>query len=551
VFSGSSASRNSSLIAWLIEEPAGVSLLPAISTGVLALPLVPADEATDFVSILHESIAAGSLTDGSVRNVVPRALGFTRDEAVFPPWVPRRFDATTAGTMLFTLLAIAEDYSVAANDCFATLGALGNRAILALRSENCFDADDYALESAVAARANFAADRDDARDMILKPAAAANPEPEANDNLATSLSELSAAALALVSVAASPGAHRLAMSKCVRILSSCVAAGARVGATPVQLQACFAPVPAITTATIFTRAGLPAPALAAPLQALHAAQPLGHPALPIGGGIDLGVANNQLPPGLPPAVIGGNPAFGTALPPPSAVPAPRAPAPGTPLPSRYIAPGAWFCPADFLDDPTDPESVMRAQSEELVFTSTGGYIPKSSVAKQKPLETVYMLLFGGARLGDWAVATGRWLQAESTEHTQFIHHIVKLVHQGRDWSSVREVEMAYRRGMYTGKYVAWGDTNTLSSLIVLNGPGPAPKARRQPSPPDDADQSKKKVKKGGISFVHDTDSNGKDICRNWNNGMPCFGRGKGKNKTCQMSHRCAVCLQPHKACDHH
>ena len=118
--------------------------------------------------------------------------------------------------------------------------------------------------------------------------------------------------------------------------------------------------------------------------------------------------------------------------------------------------------------------------------------------------------------------------------------------------------MKYRRGMFTRKYTSWSCPNSLAALVVLSAPAPKSAAATKPRKAveaelDTAGGGGKKRTKGKVTFVHDTDSQGVPICRNWNNNFPCFGRGsaKGKGTACAMSHSCGVCLKKHRACDHH
>jgi len=190
----------------------------------------------------------------------------------------------------------------------------------------------------------------------------------------------------------------------------------------------------------------------------------------------------------------------------------------------------------------------------MIFTKGGGIVQRSRGIKPKDLEDEFDLLFGGPRLGDWKVKTNQWAPEEATEHMHFLHAIVKLSKQGRPWAVVRDIEMAYRKGMHCGKYTSWDDLNQLSSLVVLTAPfaGKRSKSRNSKQPSHDSSddeqestQKKKKIKKTKkLTFKHTKDSKGQTLCRNWNNGFAC-------KANCEHSHRCAVCLKDHKAVDHH
>ena len=575
------------MLAALLDNPTGISLSLDALPGFLALPVVDEAEATEFLAFSTDMILSDDIDGHAIGILVPRSLGLEPAADNYPPWRPRRWSATPAARLLDSLLFLADEHSALVDTVFGGLGMIGTRALLGMRSAAGFAAADYANPLATAARATFLANSTASLAALREtfvlfgqavpqpapegaaaappPAGAAAAPPHAADvppnaALAANLEQLRQAAVFLIGHAASPNAHRFALSQCATALVSCV----NLHATQLQLQGSFAAVPARTVAEIYVRAGQPAPELGAAAQANNDALPLGHPqpgGLPLGGAINVGAMHqHQLPAAVPAAALGGQGAYGNALPPPGAflALAPRAPTlnppPGTPLPSRYIPLGAWACPADFLTDPTDPEEIMLAKSQEMVLTQSGGYVPKVKVSTPKPLQNSIDLLFGGARLGAWKAACNIWVMQEATEHMHFVHACVQLERNGRTWAVVRDIEMQYRRGMFTGKYTSWRDDNALAALVVLSStqmPSRATGATKSADGGGEAKGRKRPKDESKPVFKHEQDSKGIDICRNWNNGHPCFGKGKGKGKTCSMSHTCAVCLGNHKACDHH
>jgi hypothetical protein len=206
---------------------------------------------------------------------------------------------------------------------------------------------------------------------------------------------------------------------------------------------------------------------------------------------------------------------------------------------------------------------MRAASQDMVMSADPAgrvvYTRASKTTVPTALVDGTELLWGAQRLGVWKVATGQWATAVETEHMQFVHSVIQLHRNGRAWSECREIEMKYRRGMFTRKYTSWSCPNSLAALVVLSAPAPKSAAATKPRKAveaelDTAGGGGKKRTKGKVTFVHDADSQGVPICRNWNNNFPCFGRGaakNGKGTACTMSHSCGVCLKKHRACDHH
>ena len=555
---------NKGLLAALAADFTNGIVVPAdIATGVLALPVVPDEEASELFTLVTEQALSLVGVKAELDTLVPRALGFAHDAGLFPPWSARRFLAAPAANIARGLVCIAQDHPDIVNACFVSLGLLGSRAVLALLAENCFSAVDFALPAAATNRAAFNVECVEVLQGLTGaglvgggPAVAADaPAPEpvaaapaaANEALPVALQVLTATVLSLVGQRGVGGA-RYAKSFCVANLKTCIA----LHASEMQLTACFVPLPVRTTAEIYQAAGLPAPALVAPQQARNDALPLGHPVVvgALGGGLDAAANAAALMDRLPPALVGGHGGFGQLLPHAGAsaplMPPTLSPPPGVALPSRFIAIGGWWCPADFLVDPTDPLSVMRDKAREMVMTSTGGYIPRINITSPTPLKDSVELLFGGMRGGDWMLGTGQWVHAQVTEHMHFLHKCVKLVQQGHAWATVRDIEMEYRRGMFTGKYSSWDCAYSLTSLIVLSAPATKPRAARDNSDPPPTKRTKAG---GGVKFKHDQDSSGTDICRNWNNGTAC--RALGTGGACKLSHVCAVCLKKHKACDMH
>ena len=143
MFAGAHAGRNTSLLAALLDCPDGITCSAAVRDGILALPIVPQEESDELALLLADYIMEGNTDWNSVLTILPRALGFTPVDA-FPPWSPRQFHAQAAPVFLYTLLALADVYPGPVDIAFTQLGLLGSRAIIGMRSENCFVVAEYA-----------------------------------------------------------------------------------------------------------------------------------------------------------------------------------------------------------------------------------------------------------------------------------------------------------------------------------------------------------------------------------------------------------------------
>ena len=219
--------------------------------------------------------------------------------------------------------------------------------------------------------------------------------------------------------------------------------------------------------------------------------------------------------------------------------------------------------------------MLKLQSQEMIWTATGTLKPKSTTASPKALSDSNELVYGGTRLGQHMHGIGRWSLIEMLEHTKFLFIIVKLETQGYSWAQLVSLELHYRQGMHSHKYSSWADESTIATqVILLCRPQARTKQSARKKSPDrarpkkkkaaaaDSDKNTKKKKKLNdakgthLTFKHTEDASGKPICRNFNNNVPCKP-GKPGSKTPKgkcpsgMVHLCAMCLKPHRACDHH
>ena len=547
--------KNNGLLALLlVGEDKGIVCSAALAAGILNLPLMREGDALLLINQVEDAAMDGNLSDAEVNAIIPRSLGLVFDGDAFPPWTAHRLDPTSAATLLGATLCLAEDYAPVVDACYQSLGMLGTRAVIAMRAASCFDTELYEAHAAITARVAY---REECAQLVAKfttagyigarpvdPSAERGAAPAAA--LEPALAALTAAVNSIVTNAATTAAHRMA----IKSASSKLTIATTLGANPVQLAGCFTALPVRTVATVYAGAGLDAPALTAAADARAAAVPLGHPPgfIPLGGNVNPLLTAPGIMNGLNAGFVGGQAGFGGVLPPAGAL---LPPPPGTPLPSRYIAPGGIAYCQLFLVDPEDPDEVLKAQAQEMVVTLSGGYVPKIKSTTVKPLEDEWQLLLGGGRLGMWKVATGQWAQAVQVEHMHYLHKIVELKVNGHDWEVVREIERKYRVGMHTGKYSSWDCGSTLATLVVLSAKVKPPK-RAAPAPNPGAGGNKKQKGGKGAGFVqavHKKDSSGTVLCKNWNVGIPC--RGPGNQGSCTLGHTCFVCLKNHKACDHH
>ena len=76
-----------------------------------------------------------------VRTILLRLLAFVDNEAAFPPLAPHRWNAVDTPMISTRVIKLADAHRVTCDHVFAELGALGFRALAALRASNCFDTE--------------------------------------------------------------------------------------------------------------------------------------------------------------------------------------------------------------------------------------------------------------------------------------------------------------------------------------------------------------------------------------------------------------------------
>ena len=115
---------------------------------------------------------------------------------------------------------------------------------------------------------------------------------------------------------------------------------------------------------------------------------------------------------------------------------------------------------------------MKARAQEMVQPVDGcgrvSYVAKSRMTTPTPLKDSTDLMRGAQRLGSWKAASGQWVVSEQTEHMNFVHAIVNLERNGRPWAEVREIEIQYRRGIFTKKFISWSPERIQRGALFIS-----------------------------------------------------------------------------------